>query len=149
MVACPNCGKDGLEVDRITVIIHTKESKWPITDEIFFYCENPRCKTVYFTASGSQVFLKTDLKSRVTFKESTSPKPLCYCKQVTEEDVVRAIEHGASTLEEVKKKTGIGGGGFCKYTNPMGRCCSRNYMPFIQNQLKKKGRTGVRKSCCE
>jgi len=139
MASCPNCTKEGLEVERITVINHVKESRWPISNEKFLYCENPACQTVYFTESGDQVFTKRDVKSRVTFKERTSPRPLCYCKNVTEEDVVKAIENGAVTLEEVKKVTGIGGGGFCKFTNPMGRCCSRNYIPFIGKELARRG----------
>ena len=43
----------------------------------------------------------------------------------------------ASDFEEVKQVTGIGGGGQCKITNPGGRCCSRNYKPFIEKELKK------------
>jgi len=53
---------------------------------------------------------------------------------------VRAIESGASTLEDVKRMTGIGGGGYCKITNPGGRCCSRNYKSFIEEALKRAGK---------
>ncbi len=101
-------------------------------------CENPDCDVVYFTTSRGRILRTTDVKTRVTFKENVSPKPLCYCKQVTEEDVVKAIEDGATTFEEVMKSTGIGGGGHCNITNPAGRCCSRNYRPFIENELKKR-----------
>ena len=83
--------------------------------------------------------MKGDVKTRVTFKEKSSPRPLCYCKQVTEEDVVMAIEKGAKSFNEVKIATGIGGGGQCKITNPAGKCCSRNYKPFIEKELAKKG----------
>lgn len=135
MTTCPTCRREGTEVEKITVANHAKESSWPLGDENYLICENPGCEVVYFTASGSRVLKKSDVKSQVTFKDKNSP--ICYCKQVKEEDVIKAIENGASTFEEVKQVTGIGGGGQCKITNPGGRCCSRNYRPFIESELKK------------
>ncbi len=127
-----------MEVEKITVAAHTKETNWPLGDDQFHHCANPNCDTIYFT-EGGKVLTKADVKTRVTFKEKESPRPLCYCKQVTEEDVIRAIDNGASTFEEVRQVTGIGGGGQCKLTNPAGRCCSRNYRPFIEGELVKRG----------
>jgi bacterioferritin-associated ferredoxin len=138
MTACPNCKKEGLEVEKITVANHTKEKCWPLGDERYSFCDTRDCVVIYFTASG-RMLKRGDVKTRVTFKEKESPRPLCYCKQVTEEDVIRAIEKGAKTFDEVKQATGIGGGGQCKITNPAGRCCSRNYKPFIENELRKRG----------
>lgn len=139
MAVCPSCKKEGLEVEKITVANHARESCWPLGDEAYSICEDPDCEVVYFTSSGGRVLKKADVKTRVTFKEKSAPRPLCYCKQVTEEDVIRAIENGARTFEEVRKATGIGGGGHCKVTNPSGRCCSRHYKPFIEQELKKRG----------
>jgi bacterioferritin-associated ferredoxin len=140
MAVCPNCKKKGMWVEKITVANHAKESCWPLGDEKYSICENPDCDVVYFTTSGSRLLRKSDVKTRVTFKEKNAPRPLCYCKQVTEEDVIKAIGNGARTFEEVKLATGIGGGGQCTITNPAGRCCSRNYKPFIERELKKHGR---------
>ncbi len=139
MPVCPVCRREGLLVEKITVANHAKESCWPLGEEQYFHCDNPDCEVVYFTESGSRTLKRRDVKTRVTFKERTSPRPLCYCKQVTEEDVIRAIENGATTFDEVKRATGIGGGGQCKITNPAGRCCSRNYRPFIENELRRRG----------
>jgi bacterioferritin-associated ferredoxin len=133
------CRKDGAEVEKITVANHVKESCWPLREGKFWICENQDCDVVYFTTSRGRTLKTDDVKTRVTFKEKRSPKPLCYCKQVTEEDVIKAIGDGATTFEEVRSRTGIGGGGQCKLTNPSGRCCSRHYVPFIERELKKKG----------
>ena len=138
MAACPDCRKESKEVDRIAVGNHVKEACWPLGNEKFFICENPGCEVVYFSESGNKILKKKDVKTRVTFKEKDHPRPLCYCKQVTEEDVIAAIEKGAKSFEEVKLATGIGGGGQCKITNPAGRCCSRNYKPFIERELAKR-----------
>ena len=137
MPACPSCGRSGAEVEKITVAAHAKEIAWPLGEERFFHCSAPGCEVIYFTESGSRQLTRDDVKTRVTFKESTSPRPLCYCQQVTEEDVVAAIEGGAGTFEEVRKATGSGGGGHCSITNPAGKCCSRNYRPFIESELAK------------
>ncbi len=139
MAICPDCGKESIEVERVTVGNHAKETCWPLGNERFFICENPDCDTIYFSESGKNVLKRKDVKTRVTFKERDAPRPLCYCKQVTEEDVIVAIERGARSFEEVKNSTGIGGGGQCKITNPAGRCCSRNYRPFIERELAKRG----------
>ena len=138
MAFCPNCRKKGLEVEKIVVINHSKETTWPIDEAEWFLCEQPGCEVVYFRKGGMRTLKKQDVKTRVAFKETSAPRPLCYCKMVTEEDVINAIENGAKTLAEVRKATGIGGGGFCKLTNPGGACCSRNYVPFIERQLKRR-----------
>jgi bacterioferritin-associated ferredoxin len=142
MTACPRCKKPGFDVEKITVATHAKESCWPLGDEPYSYCDNPACEVIYFTASGGRLLKKSEVKTRVTFKEKSSPRPLCYCKQVTEEDVIASIEKGARSFEEVKLATGIGGGGQCKITNPAGKCCSRNYQPFIEQELAKRGIKG-------
>jgi hypothetical protein len=95
MAVCPNCKKEGPEVDKITVANHAKESCWPLGDEEYSICENPDCEVVYFTASGSRILKKGGVKTRVTFKERSAPRPLCCCKQMTEESVVEAIDNGA------------------------------------------------------
>jgi bacterioferritin-associated ferredoxin len=138
MAVCPVCKKVGIRVDKITVANHAKESCWPLGNSQYSVCENPECEVVYFTTSKGRTLKKSDVKTRVTFKEKDSPRPLCYCKQVTEEDVIRAIENGAATFDEVMESTGIGGGGHCTITNPAGRCCSRNYRPFIETELRKR-----------
>ena len=112
MIVCPACKREGLEVEKITVANHAMESTWPLGDDKYSFCENPDCEVIYYSMTG-RLLKKTDVKTRVTFKEKHSPKPLCYCKQVTEEDVIKAIENGASTFEEVRKATDIRGRGPC------------------------------------
>ena len=143
MALCPDCRKESMEVERVTVGNHAKETCWPLGSERFFICENPSCGIIYFSESGKKVLKRKDVKTRVTFKEKDAPRPLCYCKQVTEEDVIAAIENGARSPDEVRLATGIGGGGQCKITNPAGHCCSRNYKPFIERELAKKGVKGT------
>jgi bacterioferritin-associated ferredoxin len=147
MRSCPACGGPGLPVEQITIAAHAKESTWPLGDGPFFHCPSTGCDVIYFTHPEGRQFRKGDVKTRVTFKEEEAPRPLCYCKQVTEEDVLAAVAGGARTFDEVVAATGIGGGGQCKVTNPAGRCCSRNYKPFIEEALaeaRSSAKTGTR-----
>ena len=49
---------------------------------------------------------------------------ICYCKQITKEEVVEAIEDGAETLLDVQLITNACTGNQCADLNPKGVCCS-------------------------
>ena len=117
---------------------------WHLLDDGFYFCSNPDCEVVYF--NGRVVFTVREVKTKVFFKEKGSPRPLCYCKQVTEEDVVEAIRRGARSVEEVEEMTGIGNGGHCLVTNPSGRCCRQHYVKFIGKILGEVGGETLRAS---
>ncbi|MBE8540357.1 (2Fe-2S)-binding protein [Geoglobus acetivorans] len=128
------CGTKGWKVKKITLGNHLNPEYWHLLNEDFHFCPNPDCDVVYFSQKVS--FTVKEVKTKVFFKEKGSPKPLCYCKQVTEEDVIEAINKGARSVEEVEKMTGIGNGGHCLITNPSGRCCKPNYTKFINEILE-------------
>ncbi len=128
------CGTDGWKVERITVGSHVNPEYWHLLGDDFYFCPNPECDVVYF--NGRVTFTVKEVKTKVFFKEKGSPRPLCYCKQVTEEDVVEAIKRGARSVKEVEEMTGIGNGGHCLVTNPSGRCCRRFYVEFINRTLE-------------
>lgn len=127
------CGRKGLKVKKITVGNHVNPEYWHLLDEEFYFCPNPDCEVVYF--NGKVRLTINEVKTKVFFKEKGSPRPLCYCKQVTEEDVINAIMKGARSVEEVEELTGIGNGGHCVVTNPSGRCCRQFYVEYILTVL--------------
>lgn len=49
-----------------------------------------------------------------------TPQYVCYCDQVTEEDIRKAVEAGASTVREVIRVTGAMQHCDCKVKNPKG-----------------------------
>jgi len=131
------CGTEGWKVKKITVGSHVNPEYWHLLSDDFHFCPNPECDVVYF--DGKVRFTVKEVKTKVFFKEKGSPKPLCYCKQVTEEDVIEAIKMGARSVEQVEEMTGIGNGGHCLVTNPSGRCCRPFYVKFIEGLLKEAG----------
>jgi hypothetical protein len=75
MAVCPVCKMAGVGVDKSTVANHAKESCWPLGDSKYSMCENPECDVVYFTTSKGRTLKKSDVKTRVTFKERILPGP--------------------------------------------------------------------------
>ena len=49
---------------------------------------------------------------------------ICYCKQVTKSEILKAVQNGAKTLKDIHETTGACYGNNCKELNPSGKCCS-------------------------
>jgi len=72
-------------------------------------------------------------------------KIICYCKQVSEATIVKAIRGGAHSLGAIKKATGACTGNRCKELNPKGRCCSSDILLLIEQTT---GTKGGKQCCC-
>lgn len=103
---CPRCGGEGKPVSTKTV---QALAKAPGGD--YRLCPGAACDVVYF---GAATILKRDLSVR--FKETESPRPLCYCFGYTFENVDDAAERDI----RAKIKAGLCS---CETKNPTGRCC--------------------------
>jgi NAD(P)H-nitrite reductase large subunit len=51
-------------------------------------------------------------------------KMICYCNQVSQNQIESAIKLGAKTLADIQQSTGACTGNQCKELNPSGKCCS-------------------------
>lgn len=60
-------------------------------------------------------------------------KMICYCKQVTQKEIEKAIAKGARTLSDIRQTTGACTGNQCKELNPSGKCCSGDINQIIRN----------------
>lgn len=60
-------------------------------------------------------------------------KMICYCKQVTQKEIEKAIARGAKTLSDIQQTTGACTGNQCKELNPSGKCCSGDITRIIRN----------------
>jgi hypothetical protein len=122
---CPECGRRGKSVARITLEHLLLE---PVVREIgeasYFFCATPGCDTVYFSPSSGTTFRKRHLKVRIGIKETEEPIPVCYCFGHTRASVWAEIERaGASTvLDSIKRETQAGRCE-CEVKNPSGKCC--------------------------
>jgi len=64
-------------------------------------------------------------------------KIICYCKNVTVDEIEKAILNGAKTLGDIQNRTGACTGGQCKELNPLGRCCSVDIKAMLNDNNPK------------
>lgn len=128
---CPDCAagpspRRGPKVPAATLrSLLTEAAKVRLTDaEGFRFCPSPTCETVYWKPENGDRFTKADLRVRVGSKETTPPRPVCYCFGFSVEDVERQVrESGASSIpDEITDKVRRGLC-HCEDANPKGTCC--------------------------
>ncbi|MDP2735606.1 MAG: (2Fe-2S)-binding protein [bacterium] len=123
--SCPGCGVSGKRVKTITLrsLLHPG-MVLEIGNKAYFFCGSPDCNTVYFTEDGSRTFSKTDLTVRVGVKESSQPKPVCYCFGHSIEEIFDEVERtGKSTVIADIRRRITSEGCSCETKNPQGACC--------------------------
>ena len=66
---------------------------------------------------------------------------ICYCKNISRDEIKAAINDGAKSLKDIQVKTGACTGNQCKELNPKGVCCSSDINAMLPDTPK-------RCSCC-
>ncbi len=139
---CPGCGNKGRSVDPLTIASlapKTVLSRLPTRDG-FCYCPTLDCPVAWFHPQNGEVVDKTELKVRIGMKETSGPRPICYCfdhdAAQFEADVQRQGRSLLPTEIAAKCKAGLSR---CREMNPQGSCCLGNVNLVIQTALAKKG----------
>lgn len=70
---------------------------------------------------------------------------ICFCKNISNHEIEKAILKGAKTLNDIQQMTGACNGNSCDNLNPKGVCCSSE----INKMLKKGNSTYSKCSCCQ
>lgn len=108
--------------------------KAEIKEADYFICLNEDCEVVYFNQEQQDIFKKNDVKVPIWFKKDADPRYICYCNQVTEEEIVDAVKNkGAKNMKDIVRLTGAMKNANCKLNNPLGKCCG----PVIEEIIKK------------
>lgn len=95
---------------------------------------NDNCNVVYYGLNNEDVFYKKEVKVPIWFKKDADPKFICYCNQVTEQQIINAVlNDGAKNMKDIIRLTGAMKNGRCETINPQGKCCS----PVIQETINK------------
>lgn len=155
---CPSCGIKGKRVRTITLRSLLKPDKQVLVgDNTFFFCGSVGCETVYFADGGAEAFSTADLTVRVGIKESSPPRPVCYCFGHDIEEIFGEVKRtGKSTVVADIGKRIREEGCSCETRNPQGACCLGTVQSVVQAALARIGakegvpRTeGKGKGCCE
>lgn len=134
---CPMCNGQTKEVEEITVrhfLLDSLVNKEKNSD--YRICLNESCNVVYYDIIRSIVFNKQDMKIPIWYKKGANPKYICYCNQVTEEQIINAVlNDGAKDLKDIIRLTGAMKNGNCKVNNPLSKCCGPNIQEVINKTL--------------
>lgn len=60
---------------------------------------------------------------------------ICYCSNVSKEQIVSAIQNGAKNIDDIRHMTSACTVGNCKTISPKKRCCSPDIMKILQEYL--------------
>jgi bacterioferritin-associated ferredoxin len=131
-VLCPLCKETGQHVKNITVKHLIKQELIDrIGAEDYFLCMNSICDVAYYSATGTG-FKKRDIKIPLWFKDDAKPKYVCYCSEITEEQVIKAvIEQDMTDMATIRQLYDPGAKCQCHLKNPTGKCCSEVFSRAI------------------
>lgn len=134
-LVCPVCNALGQTLPFETVKSMVRVTTLEVGE--FGVCLSTDCEVVYF--SSSAIFRQADVVVPIAWKNGATPKYVCYCNQVTEDEVVRAVtESKARTVGDVAKATGAMKNGKCLVKNPKGACCHKDIESVIHRALNSK-----------
>ena len=57
---------------------------------------------------------------------------ICYCSNVSKDEIVQAIINGAKTLDDIRKATNACTVGRCKEYSPRKKCCSSEIVKLLK-----------------
>ena len=63
---------------------------------------------------------------------------ICYCDNVTNGEIIAAMEQGAKTLQDIKRMTGACCSCRCAELNPSGKCCAQDIAAVMREYLLSK-----------
>lgn len=132
---CPGSGDVGRPVTITTLqsLLTAVAAEALDPSKTFYFCPGTQCDIVYFSKESGQVFKKVDVRVRVGQKETSSPRPVCYCFGHSYESIKAEIEQrGASTVvDDIKTKMKTSGCA-CEVKNPQGSCCLGNVAQAVK-----------------
>ncbi len=123
---CPECGRPGRKVRKITLkALLRPEALARLGPEEHRFCATAGCPVVYFDAAG--VFRRGDLLVPVFHKEAEGDRTVCYCFDITEDQIRREVETlgFAASAERIRALVKAGRCA-CEVRNPQGTCCLGN-----------------------
>ena len=131
---CPACGHPGKPVAPETIrALLQPDLQAQVQDATYRFCASSTCLVVYFLPGTSQVFVRDQLTVRVGVKETSAPRPLCYCfghsAESLREEWLRTGKSTAVAAIQAAVRAGICR---CQVTNPQGNCCLGDVVQALQ-----------------
>ena len=154
LVLCPSCSNKGRSVKPITIeslVTEAARARVGLTDG-FRFCAEPSCNVAYFHLESGDRFMRSDVNVRIGQKETSAPRPVCYCFNHTVEDIADEVaKTGTSKIPDEITQKCRQGLDRCEETNPQGACCLGNVRQALkaaQTELSKKECNVYSEDCC-
>jgi len=95
-----------------------------VDEDDYNICLEPTCEVVYYN-QGQRHFRKAELAIRVAFKEADGRQAVCYCHDLTEDDVIDLMRRNphARSFADVTAILGVGDCS-CEQRHPFGGNCA-------------------------
>ena len=125
---CPVTQARGKLVGTATIKCLLAVSLAALTEDDYFFCDDPACEVVYFNRDGSSLFRRADVRERVYQKEPDSADVLvCSCFQYTRGQVLEGAQKdgGKAIVDDITAHIQMGRCA-CDWRNPQGTCCLGN-----------------------
>ncbi len=106
-----------------------------LTHGEYYFCPDPDCPVIYYSADNEQIFTESDLRERVYQKHTQEDDVfVCYCFKHKIGDIRKDIaEHGASEIVEQINKGVQANQCACDILNPQESCCLGNVRKLVKN----------------
>ena len=139
---CPSCRTKGRTVKPVTIeslVTEAARVRVGRTDG-FRFCTEPSCEVAYFHPETGNRFSRSDVKVRIGQKETSPPRPVCYCFDHTVEEIENEVATtGTSRVPDEIAQKCRQGLDRCEETNPQGACCLGNVRQAVKNAQAKHG----------
>ena len=137
---CPVSATAGHTVKQVTLGNHLRPEHWRWARERgFYFCSAPTYPVVYYHDGESVYFTEYEIRTHVGIKshQDEIPLPVCYCMNVTEEQIIEEIQvkRCCTSLEDIKNYTQARTGKLCHVTNPSGKCCGKHVTAVVEKAL--------------
>jgi len=129
---CPECGKPGRLIDRITVKAMLRPAALMRLSALEHrFCPAPDCPVVYF--GHDEVFDRDEIVVPVFQKEPTGERTVCYCFAISEREIrTELIRTGRSSASERIGALVKADRCACEVRNPQGTCCLGNVAAAVE-----------------
>ncbi len=139
---CPSCGASGKGVGAITLrsLLTAKGLAAAGDAEGYRHCPAATCEVSYFQPEAGVTIDKSDVTVCIGTKETSGPRPLCYCFGHSWESIEEDIRSTGMTsvADEITSRCRAGEDR-CEETNPQGSCCLGNVRRAVKEIEQKLG----------
>ncbi len=101
----------------------------------YYFCPDPDCPVVYYSADNKQIFTENDLREKVYQKHPNDDNVfICYCFKHKVGDIRKDVEeHGTSEIVEQINKNVKANQCACDILNPQESCCLGNVRKLVKS----------------